>query len=1389
MAEQRPSLSKAYTVEFVEENKILQILGVASLGNRSQAIPTELSDIVEIIYPIGTPGFQPGTAEDFFSLEQAACFLSDDGVAAMQLQLRPEAPEVFVLTGNWIFRDSIITVHVKGVGLYGLKVEVNGVFHPDTNGEYLLTGLLSIYIRGISQIETIKLKLCEATEMSLTSKIGTALQEFRQSLDFAKTLPTSSKVLSEASEYINGVPVDTIFDTTIIPNIDGHELPPMEGQLMLSKLERSSEPTVYITLATNDDSMMPGWSAWMTANNRSNQFSGTFDLSTLSPEEVTLPNTIKPVSPIALEAGIEVSVENKQIQISISPAKEFRNLIWQAKNTLDSTDEIGMMVYAEAGTIELEVTDDSLSGTINAQGKAMGDQQRIRTFSAQLFGERQGSAFIKGISSFVGSRPFEGCWQDSNLGVLTLQQSQHRITGSFSKGGYIEGQIVGQIADIRYQSLEGINSHGVLVKTDNNLLVGLTWTENGSKPHAIVAAQVMPQIAVNDHADGDARIPNPQNDAEARELRFLGYDLYSAQKYQEAALILEKVVNYLSHQEKLTSTPFSQANYLVDQGLPLQSLILSANAASDYPRLVSALALAIDLHRKTGKSINEARDSYDFLCIQEHTENMISELDEYSDRMSLLSESFRRGEEILSAGGVGIRFEAESNEVGIKLLRVSPETPASQAGIKAGDVLVAVDMRPIASMTHAQVSELLRGEIGSMVSIRTLRNGEESEMSMIRAPLAATLSNRRHELLQSLVELDHALRQLRDSFLSHIEQLKRELVSVSDIPQIYQSLVARLNQLIETSQRQRIASIASAEKGLAGSLPAISLFQRFVVQMQAVSACGANLDSEITKRLLRLDEEIEAFESDSKINEFDKDFFKLASNTITAFDQIMLSLAGRLRLVEQSAQFIEEGILEPSKTAEVMVGLSRWLDNWREKLATDAAKISSLDNSQSFYNTYISTLTKMGLPEAALQASEAARARAFADLLAGRNQTTGEHGLPTDGFSRSSAPPLSLTEIKQIANTQPGIVIEYFLLSHSETGQTVEDCVTIWVIMPKVNKSEVMIKALQISVALQELAADINRLTDLMAASLETEAKRSEVAELLCKLHSILIEPLEQEELLPNSADTQATITIIPHGNLFSVPFAALLDKEGRYLVEKYALNYATSLSVLNYLRRNHTDGEKKSRRRLLAFVNPDPLPNSEAGSHQQPLSPLSKTAEIFSHISDFYSSPNHREVYEGAIATESILQKRSADADVLYFATHAEVNADDPLSSFIALAKTTEHSGYCRASDASKLSLHRSELVILAACETARGRLSSDGINGLSRAFTQAGASSLLMSLWKVPEERTTVLMVGFHQYWLHHNQTKSVALQNAQKEFLKLKNYRDQPNLWAGFLLFGLN
>lgn len=114
---------------------------------------------------------------------------------------------------------------------------------------------------------------------------------------------------------------------------------------------------------------------------------------------------------------------------------------------------------------------------------------------------------------------------------------------------------------------------------------------------------------------------------------------------------------------------------------------------------------------------------------------------------------------------------------------------------------------------------------------------------------------------------------------------------------------------------------------------------------------------------------------------------------------------------------------------------------------------------------------------------------------------------------------------------------------------------------------------------------------------------------------------------------------------------------------------------------------------------------------------------------------------------------------------------------------------GVLTAYEASLLDLQGTELVVLSACETGLGATrAGEGVFGLRRAFAEAGADSLLISMWQVPDEETTRLMSLFYQNWLAGNDKQS-ALQMAQHQLraeLKAKN-EDHPFYWGAFVLIG--
>lgn len=108
---------------------------------------------------------------------------------------------------------------------------------------------------------------------------------------------------------------------------------------------------------------------------------------------------------------------------------------------------------------------------------------------------------------------------------------------------------------------------------------------------------------------------------------------------------------------------------------------------------------------------------------------------------------------------------------------------------------------------------------------------------------------------------------------------------------------------------------------------------------------------------------------------------------------------------------------------------------------------------------------------------------------------------------------------------------------------------------------------------------------------------------------------------------------------------------------------------------------------------------------------------------------------------------------------------------------------GILTALEISQLNLRQTELVVLSACETGLGDLADDeGVYGLQRAFKIAGAKTLVMSLWQVPDYQTQELMTLFYQNLLDRNTTPRQALRAAQND-LRRKHY--EPFYWAGFVI----
>ena len=162
-----------------------------------------------------------------------------------------------------------------------------------------------------------------------------------------------------------------------------------------------------------------------------------------------------------------------------------------------------------------------------------------------------------------------------------------------------------------------------------------------------------------------------------------------------------------------------------------------------------------------------------------------------------------------------------------------------------------------------------------------------------------------------------------------------------------------------------------------------------------------------------------------------------------------------------------------------------------------------------------------------------------------------------------------------------------------------------------------------------------------------------------------------------------------------------------------------------------------------------------------------------------------------GNQAPKSAVLQRLPSAHIVHFATHGILDDVQGFNSSIALAPNPSvqgkkvnqgDNGLLTASEILDLKLN-AELVVLSACDTGRGRITGDGVIGLSRSLISAGTPSIVVSLWSISDDSTAFLMTQFYQNLLQ-NLDKATALRNAM---LATKQKYGSPSQWAAFTLIG--
>ena len=233
-------------------------------------------------------------------------------------------------------------------------------------------------------------------------------------------------------------------------------------------------------------------------------------------------------------------------------------------------------------------------------------------------------------------------------------------------------------------------------------------------------------------------------------------------------------------------------------------------------------------------------------------------------------------------------------------------------------------------------------------------------------------------------------------------------------------------------------------------------------------------------------------------------------------------------------------------------------------------------------------------------------------------------------------------------------------------------------------------------------------------------------------------------------------LMFVPHGSLHYVPFHALFDGE-RYLIDDYTVSYAPSASIYTVCTRKAVNSSGAA---LLMGV-----PDQNAPSILDELRALSAILP-------------HPKLFVGNAASEYVLKTAGAAARLVHIATHGYFRQDSPMFSSIRLGNS-----YLSLYDLYHLRLPV-ELVTLSGCATGLNVVAAgDELIGLARGLFQAGAQSLLLSLWDVHDQSTATFMAEFYREY-QAGEEKATAMRNAM---LRVRESYPHPYQWAPFVLMG--
>lgn len=323
---------------------------------------------------------------------------------------------------------------------------------------------------------------------------------------------------------------------------------------------------------------------------------------------------------------------------------------------------------------------------------------------------------------------------------------------------------------------------------------------------------------------------------------------------------------------------------------------------------------------------------------------------------------------------------------------------------------------------------------------------------------------------------------------------------------------------------------------------------------------------------------------------------------------------------------------------------------------------------------------------------------------------------------------------------------------------------------------------------------EIGRLAQVYIDEIRAKGPDTDIAK---RLYQVLLKPISE-------AASHARLLIAPDGILNLLPFEALQDESGEYLVKSRTISYVPSGTILETLRRVKV--AEQAPKPLLAVG--DVAYENQGGVGKRISSATSVHGRIEPGIADLSGValndlPQTRQEVEqissiagpnavvllGKNATETAFKNEPLeDFRILHLAVHGFADTQYPERSALVLGVDPKSGddGLLQVREIIRLHLN-AELTTLSACDTGVGKLQGqEGISNLVEAFLVAGSKSVVASLWSADDTSASALMERFYKR-LAQGESASSALRSAKLDLLA--QYGDQlnPFYWAAFIPVG--